>query len=199
LANRSFSQIHHCRREIDDPGLAGFLDRFMVTENPNAQRKVHVGGGDAANLAGPATGFLHGKDEIAECLVAYCGHYFLAFLAGQHAISEGLRRLLDVAERVGGKQPFALGPVKRPLDRDHRAAAGALPAGVSIQPFTDVQGLQILDQQRAVQITEILQIALVPVECIEDVVFLGEVEEQVADGGDAERVGLGQFARPTCH
>ncbi len=55
---------------------------------------------------------------------------------------------------------------------------------------------QVLHQQRAVQVTEILQVVLVPAEGVGDVMLLGIVQEQVADGGDEERFGLGSFPDP---
>jgi len=70
---------------------------------------------------------------------------------------------------------------------------------MAIEPAADVQRLQVLHQQRAVQVAEVLEVLLVPGEGVGDVVLLGMVEEQVADGGDAERVGLGQLARSAGH
>ncbi len=110
-----------------------------------------------------------------------------------------IRSDIDGRSMATTKEMLALESRLIAFARDDCTAAGTLPSGVSIEPATDVQRLQILHQQRAVQVAEILKVLLVPGEGVGDVVLFGMIEEQIADGGDAKRVGLGELARAIGH
>ena len=70
---------------------------------------------------------------------------------------------------------------------------------MSVEPFADVERSQVLHEQRAVQIAEILQVAAIPLVGVRNLVLLRMVEEKVTHGGDAKRVGVGQLARSVGH
>ena len=65
---------------------------------------------------------------------------------------------------------------------------------MDVQPAGNVQRLQVFAQQHAVHLAEVLQEIAVAVEGAFGVALQRVVEEQIADDGDAERVGFGQLA-----
>src|SRR5262249_58702825 len=106
-------------------------------------------------LTGPAAGLLHREEETLEGLVSRRRRDGLALVAAEDLVAVLHRRLLDLLERVGRDQPLISGPIQRSLHSCDGAAARALaPAGLSIEPAGDVEGLQVADEDRTVQVAE---------------------------------------------